>query len=156
MCGKIFSVREGNLKRKTKAISSCGCDKYKNISKTNTKNLIDFKNNLITIIAKDEKTTKEKNNGSIYWIGLCECGRLVYNIKGSEFFRLGYPKSCGCATLSSGEILIRNILEKNNIRYKKEYTFSDLYSRFNRRLRFDFGILNSKEEIMGIIEYNGE
>lgn len=156
LCGKVFSVREGHLRHKTKTINSCGCDKYEIISKANTKNLIGFKNNLITIIAKDEKATKQNNNGHVYWIGQCECGRIVYNIKGSSFFKNGYPKSCGCTTFSSGEILIRNILEKNNIQYKKEYTFSDLYSQFNRRLRFDFGILNNKKEIKGIIEYNGE
>lgn len=54
---------------------------------------------------------------------------------------------------SKGELLVENLLIKYNIKYKPQYSFPDL--KYKRCLLFDFGILNDKEELIGLLEYNG-
>lgn len=49
--------------------------------------------------------------------------------------------SCGCKQ-SIGELNINNILSKNNIKYKTQYTTKNLKTENNGYLRFDFAILN--------------
>jgi len=48
---------------------------------------------------------------------------------------------------------VENLLIKYNIKYKPQYSFPDL--KYKRCLLFDFGILNDKEELIGLLEYNG-
>ncbi len=59
-----------------------------------------------------------------------------------EFFQVpeSHMKGEGCRKCNSskGEILIENILNKNNIKYIKEKCFDDLRSPKNGKLRFDF------------------
>ncbi len=53
---------------------------------------------------------------------------------------------------SNGEKLIKKYLKKNNIDFKKEYTFDDL--KIIRNLRFDFAIFYN-DELEYLIEFNG-
>ena len=39
--------------------------------------------------------------------------------------------------------------------FKKQYTFSDLFSSKNGILKFDFGILNKKNQLLFLIEFQG-
>lgn len=64
--------------------------------------------------------------------------------------------SCGCLRSSYGEIIIENILKENHILYKKKYEFKDLLSENQIPLRFDFAILNENNQVIRIIEYDGE
>lgn len=48
---------------------------------------------------------------------------------------------------------IANILIKNNISFKKEYSFSDL--RRKNVLRFDFALFDKENTLKGLIEYDG-
>lgn len=64
--------------------------------------------------------------------------------------------SCGCLKSSYGEMVIENILKENNILYKKEYEFENLLSENKIPLRFDFAILNNFNQVIRIIEYDGE
>ena len=50
--------------------------------------------------------------------------------------------------------MILDILNNNNIRFIKEYSFEDL--KFINKLRFDFGILSEDDSLLGLIEYDGE
>ena len=66
------------------------------------------------------------------------------------------PKSCICCN-SFGEYLIDNYLKKNNFKYVTQFSFPDLVGdNGHTRLRFDFCILNNKNEPIGFIEYNGQ
>lgn len=51
---------------------------------------------------------------------------------------------------------IKEILESNNIKFKQEYTFDDCrFEDTDALARFDFGVLNSKNELQYLIEYDG-
>jgi hypothetical protein len=54
---------------------------------------------------------------------------------------------------SKGELLIENFLIENNIKYKPQYSFTDL--KYKRCLLFDFGLLDDNGNLVGLLEYNG-
>ena len=64
--------------------------------------------------------------------------------------------SCGCLNLSKGEKAIHDLLLSNSINFKMQITFSDLVSTRNGSLRFDFGIYNEMNNLLYLIEYDGE
>ena len=61
---------------------------------------------------------------------------------------------CPICNLSNGELLIKNSLNKLNIKYKTQYGFKDL--KYVKSLRFDFGIIDDDGKLQYLIEYNGK
>jgi hypothetical protein len=61
---------------------------------------------------------------------------------------------CSRCKSSKGEMVIENILNGCGINYKKQFKFEDL--RYKSYLKFDFAILNESDELLLLIEYNGE
>lgn len=57
---------------------------------------------------------------------------------------------------SVGEQLIKEYLDKNNIKYKSEYKFPNLTGLGNGNLRYDFAILDANEKVIKLIEFDGE
>ena len=57
---------------------------------------------------------------------------------------------------SKGEEKIKYFLDKYNVNYKQEYSFNDLRSSSNRKLRYDFAIFDDKGKLKFLIEYDGE
>ena len=57
-----------------------------------------------------------------------------------------------CNNIFSGEERIKDFLEINNIKYEREYTFSDCY--YKGKLRFDFAVFYNKR-LYSLIEYDG-
>lgn len=57
---------------------------------------------------------------------------------------------------SRGEIKIEEILKMNNIKFDREYIFSDLTSSSGRPLRFDFIVFDDDGNIDFLIEFQGE
>ena len=84
-------------------------------------------------------------------------GHYYYKVKcllcGTEYEALGQSLektfSCGCQK-SLGEFNIIQVLNQNNIKYKKEYCFP------GSSFRFDFAILNENNEVIRLIEFDGE
>lgn len=95
----------------------------------------------------DNETQKYK------WLCECDCGGQA--IVSADKLKSGHTKSCGCI-LSYGEQVINQWLIENNIPFKTQVTFKDLYSSKNKKLRFDFGIYDNKENLLALIEYNGK
>ena len=62
--------------------------------------------------------------------------------------------SCGCIK-SKTEKFISNLLKINEILFVQQYTFDDLVSENNKKLRFDFGIIKNNR-LSYLIEYDGE
>ena len=93
----------------------------------------------------------DKSNRRLYWDCECDCGNLV-TVKG-DALRQGLQQSCGCIN-SKTEILIANLLKKNNILFVQQYTFNDLIGE-HYKLRFDFGIIKNNT-LSYLIEYDGE
>ncbi len=83
----------------------------------------------------------------------CQCG-TVRDVRLAHLYGNHHSRtiSCGCYQRSSGELKIREILENNNIIFKEQYTIPEL----SKYMRFDFAIFNDKNELLGLIEYNGE
>jgi hypothetical protein len=58
--------------------------------------------------------------------------------------------------LSKGAKKIEKILQENHIRYSLEKTFPNLKSSKGKFLRFDFAIYDYKNNLISLIEYDGE
>lgn len=161
--GKIQWICQCNCSNKTIVIAttetlhlgmtkSCGCYSRDMASKRMTKDITGQRfGKLIALYS-----TKEKNqNKSYLWHCKCDCGNecdvpLSYLTQNNT-------KSCGCL-ISSGEEKIKDILIKNNIFYSQQYSFSNLVSSKNKKLRFDFAIFDDieKSKLIGLIEYQGQ
>lgn len=83
----------------------------------------------------------------------CECQN------GHKFYiapnNLSAGKWCKTCNISHGERAVENYLKANNIPHQREYTFDDLKGDRNV-LPFDFGVLDSDNKLICLIEYDGE
>lgn len=132
------SLISGNTK-------SCGCVKKE------TSNFVQLKANLtgqkfgyLTVL----RQTDQRQYGKIIWECQCECGNIIYLNTGR--LTSGNDTSCGCKKNSLGASKINQILKDNNINFIKQYGIE-----LNKR-RFDFAILNQSNEIIRLIEYDGQ
>lgn len=103
-----------------------------------------------------KRLDKKDENNSFYWLIKCkQCGQTYEVIPAyliSESRRRG-NNPCDCwRQVSKGVILIKQILEDNNITYKQEYCFKDCLSPLGNQLKFDFYL----PEKNILIEYDGE
>ena len=150
-CGTERKVLGKNLRNGRS--TSCGCYKREqdkifmtkyNKEHSSALDIAGHKYGLLTPI----KPTEKRLSSSIIWECLCDCGKITYvsvdNLRGKRPVR-----SCGCLGSSYGEKAIENILIENNIQYIKEYRIQNLK-------RFDFAILDEKEDIIRLIEFDGE
>lgn len=82
-----------------------------------------------------------------------KCG----HVWGSPFHSIcvnsGYCPNCQCSC-SHGEYVITNVLIEKNISYISQYKFDDC--RYKNPLPFDFAIIDNKENVLGLVEYQGE
>ena len=141
-CGNIVEVlgthlRNGNTR-------SCGCTADNQI-----KNEVGNRYGKLIVIERAGNTPQ----GKATWFCKCDCGNIV-EVPGTEL-RYGQVVSCGCIK-SIGESKINQILQQNNINYKKEITFCDLISSKSGYPRFDFGIYNKENKLLFLIEYQGK
>ena len=142
-CGNEISARGDSLT--SGCILSCGC--YH--SEIKTANLIGKRFGLLTV----KERVGSDSNGRVQWFCLCDCGNT--KIVSSNNLQSGDTKSCGCLQ-SWMENQINKLLNSNNIKFETQYSFDDLYYKSSSYLlRFDFGILNNNNNIVGLIEYNG-
>lgn len=66
----------------------------------------------------------------------------------------GDSKGSG-VTRSWGEFQIKEILDKTKMKYIQEYSFDNLKSIKNKKLRFDFAIFDKDDKMLCLIEYDG-
>ena len=83
------------------------------------------------------------------WHCRCDCG----NEKDIDSYLLknGTTQSCGCINYSIGEFNIEKILKDNNIIFQSQYTENSL-----GRKKFDFAIFNNNDEVVRLIEFDGQ
>ncbi len=81
----------------------------------------------------------------------CKCGHISH--KSFYNFRR-FPRCNNCVDNSKGETLIKVWLEKNNLKYSREYTFDDLKSEKNKYYKFDFALFDN-DKLYYLIEYDG-
>ena len=126
---------------------SCGCL----IREAHWKDITNQKFGKLTALYPLPRTEK----GALIWHCICDCGTEC-DINGSNL-RRKLTQSCGCLSGSVGEQNIKNILQQNNIKFKREFTFSDLRnSKTNKAYRFDFAIFNDDLTLKRLIEFDGQ
>lgn len=147
-CGTIKSVKADHLR--AGLIQSCGCLHKEIVSKTFSKDIANQKFDYLTAI----KPLYINNHNETVWLCECECGNICEKSIG-ELTNKNRIKHCGHLYIkSTGEEKIKQILEDNQIYYKREFSFSDLKGD-RLPLRFDFAIFNSNQQLAYLIEYNG-
>lgn len=148
ICGQERIVSGGHLRNGTS--TSCGCTAKKRLRE---ENLIDLTNKRFGFLTALEPSDKEVV-GDVFWKVRCDCG-TEKEVSGHNL-RRGGVVSCGCLTKSYGETKIGDLLSKNKINFKSQYTFSDLLSPKGSLLRYDFGILDCNHNLLRLIEFDGE
>lgn len=97
-----------------------------------------------------EKLHEKDKHGRLLWRCRCDCGNEK-TVMGA-YLRNGDVNSCGCMP-SKGEYLVEQYLKESGIKYKRQYTFSDLLGD-SGYLRFDFAIFDN-DKLCGLIEVQG-
>lgn len=139
-CGKEVDLLGTNLiEGKT---VSCGCMRYEI---TSQKELLDISGYRFGKLVAVERVSDTGERSK--WRCMCDCG--CETIVASSNLRNGHTRSCGCIT-STGEYLIREMLNSNNMNFKTQYSFSDLPKR-----RFDFALFDSHDNLLCLIEFDG-
>lgn len=154
-CGNEKIVASQDLK--SGHTKSCGCIP----TKTKGVGLIDLVGKRFGKLVVIERTedymyiNKSRITVSPRWLCKCDCGNIAI-VQGGNL-RSGNTTNCGCEKNNSkGEALVAAFLTKNNIKYLREYSFDDLRNRSGNLLRFDFAILNDKNKVIMLVEYQGE
>lgn len=140
-CGSIIEV-DGNALRQGHT-KSCGCARKNNIQYNDLTNRKFGKLTPLYLV-------DSKNNRKV-WHCKCDCGNEC-DVDSHNLMQ-GHTKSCGCLH-SYKEIEITDLLTKLNVNFKRQYSFSDLYGKRNP-LKFDFAILDLKDQLCCLIEYQG-
>lgn len=135
-CGNICEVNSDNLRRGL--TQSCGCLHSEITHNLKFKDITNQKFGKLTALSYEIKNQKA------IWTCKCDCGNIC-EVAGNNL-QNGHTQSCGCISYSIGEKNIKEILEKNKIKYIKEYVFKDLPNR-----RFDFYL----PEYNRLIEFDG-
>ena len=159
-CGTIKAINSQHLIKGN--IISCGCENRKRASERMLKyNLAhqtikigDRFGKLTVLEGPFLKKRKDGRKREAYYLCQCDCGSAPIEVLGNSL-QTGNTKSCGCL-MSKGEFAIKELLEKNNITFKQEYSFSDLRNpKTNCLLRFDFAIFSQEKDLEFLIEYDG-
>ena len=143
-CGNIKTFTLSNLK--SGGTKSCGCLRRRQ----SATNLVGQRFGKLVVI---EDSGLRRSNRGIIWTCQCDCGKKI-NVPGTYLLQ-GYTHSCGCLKQSYGELTIEKLLKDNNILYKKEYVFSDLFTPKGGQPRFDFAIFDTNNQLKYLIEYDG-
>lgn len=149
-CGKeTLKGRNDVLSGKT---TNCGCQT--SLLKSQAKRILEKPGTIYNYLQVLKPAFQENEIGdSYYWYKCILCGKEIK--LPASYVRNGNTKSCGCL-ISFKEKEISQLLKDNNINFKNQYTFSDLLSDKNVRLRFDFALLDSNNKLLGLIEYQGD
>lgn len=151
-CGAKDVLVDGYALRSGKT-RSCGCYHRDMARKKNSINLTGRKFGKLTVVRTQPKKEGQKTHGNL-WVCRCECGNTT--IVSASHLVSGHTKSCGC-TRSFNEEKIIGILIKNNIKFKTQFSISDLVSKeTGRKLKFDFAIFDNNNHVVMFIEYDGE
>lgn len=132
---------------------SCGClksEKTKQRNKENAEARIGKKFGMLTIL---DAFVKELKDGKkrYYHTCQCDCGNQV--VVSWTNLQSGNTYSCGCINSFANAEMAR-ILSLWDIKYKQEYKFEDC--KDVRPLPFDFALFNEEDELIGLIENNGD
>lgn len=150
-CGNNFETSfHSFLYSNKRQCEECRCK----IVANKNKNGIDY---LKEYTLKNSNCILTSNNYKDYYEKLefkCECGNIF---KASFLSFINGKKQCNiCSKTSKMENTVEKIFIKNNIKYNSQYTFLDLRGVNGGLLRFDFCVKNDKNDILFLLELDGE
>ena len=105
------------------------------------------------LIVLERDFSRPSNNNGAFWKCKCECGQIT-SVLGKNL-KHNPNISCGCQR-SIGENNIEQLLKDNNIIFKREFSFDDLRGDKGGKLRFDFAIFDNYNNLIRLIEFQGE
>lgn len=142
-CGGTTITTTTHLK--TGHTKSCGCLQKESATKTH---LVDYTGETFGKLTILERAASK--NTRTMWKCQCDCGNIIE--VAAAHLQSGNTLSCGCLRISHGEYKIRELLNRNNIKYQTEYMFDTCRNpKTNRPLRFDFYV-----EDKYLIEFDGK
>lgn len=152
-CGNIFEMRPYSF---LNSGQRCPKERYKKSSESNrqVQGKPEEKNKKIGIICEEEgyELIKGYIKSNINLIlKHKECG-TIFKIKPYHFIEGGVR--CTCKTESKGEKVIREWLKKTNFNFKEQYRFNNCKGK-EKRLPFDFAILDNDNKVKCLIEFDG-
>lgn len=142
-------LRSGNTK-------SCGCYQKERATESNLTrggDLTGKRFGKLVVLKEDGFITGTNGKRRRLWLCQCDCGnqcRVQH-----QYLTYGDTSSCGCIN-SKGNMTIHRLLTLKGIKFSTEYVFPDLYGDYERQLRFDFALLDNDENLLGLIEYQGD
>ena len=111
----------------------------------------DFINRMLIISPNIEIIGEYYNSKTLIDYKCSDCG-LMHKATPSNLLR-GY--GCPVCRKSKGEKECVQYFINNEIKYKAQYTYSDLLGIGNHPLKFDFAILSDDDYVLGLVEYDG-
>lgn len=141
-------LRSGNTK-------SCGCYQKERAIESNLQRGGDLTGQRFgkLVVLKEAGFTEPKNGKrKRLWLCQCDCGNqcLVQH----QYLTCGDTNSCGCVN-SIGNMTINRLLTKWHYKYKAEYEFKDFICN-SYPYKFDFALLDDSNNLLGLIEYQGD
>lgn len=141
-------LRSGNTK-------SCGCYQRERATESNLKrggDLTGQRFGKLVVLRENGFVTGSDGKRRRLWECQCDCGNIC-NVQ-HQYLAFGDTNSCGCIN-SIGNVTINRLLTLSNIKFQTEYYFNDFICNTNP-YRFDFAILNDNNELLCLIEYQGD
>ena len=151
----------GNIKKgvssaylRTGKTKSCGCLAAESARRVGAAQINDLtgqrfgKLTAIRYLEPHERTTKRNHSGA-FWLCRCDCGNEVETA--SKILLSNEIKSCGCSSMSLGEMEIADELTANGVEFISEKSFDDLRSDANGVPRYDFYLPKQN----AVIEFQG-
>ena len=144
-CGNIgfidgTSLKSGNSK-------SCGKGSC-HTGKPKGKGMVDLTNQRFDLLTVIKSTGRSDPKNGVIWECKCDCGNVCY--KTTSSLHKSKINSCGCVQQSKGAYDIENLLKENNIKFFKEYSFSNC--KHIHMLPFDFYL----PDYNVLIEFDGQ
>ena len=143
-CGNYKSVRSQHLR--DGSIQSCGCYRKSKLSELKIEDLTNQRFGMLVAL---QQSKERSNDNRVKWECICDCGNTVTVL--AKDLKSLHTTSCGCNKKSRGEIEIEQILIDNNINFIPQYRFPDFHNRI-----YDFAIFDSNNQIIQLIEFDGE
>ena len=147
-CGNVYYTRGDALK--SGATQSCGCLNKELSAEKGKARTIDLTGKTFGYLTVLERAGSDQRREAL-WLCQCKCGSPPIKVLGSNL-RTGHTASCGCKTISTGELAIIQLLTENNIPFETQKSFKNcVFEDTNRQAKFDFYVDNQY-----LIEYDGE
>ena len=141
-------LRSGNTK-------SCGCYQKERAIQSNLQrggDLTGLRFGKLVVLEEAGFITGANGKRRRLWKCQCDCGN-VCEVQ-HQYLNFGDTKSCGCIN-SVGNVTITKWLNSHHYKYESEYSFKDFVC-ITRPYQFDFALFDENNNLLGLIEYQGD